>query len=357
MQEYLRFHYDGPMLKASGLLEVDTSILKLGRTLYFGVKDEPPEDKNEVDSGYDHTFKVVSPNYFEDAVKLRIRWIAWKSKEVSLVQRYEADTAEIFSQLKSVCQLPELEKSLEKLKDLPDDWTPSTEDMSRHPIGFMQSLTRRLNIVEQLCCQEQCGGPLFAVGCSGMALFILCTCIESLGRTTGFILYPDWLKAKKTQDEVEEAIEKCSEGDLRKQLACVYREYLSRYGVQKSYQNFFYRCIDEKWRQKLAGTVLVYRNEPPDFKPQISRSIKEVIGYLEDFRHKFAHDLQSLCYIPKGMPDSWNEEYSQTLYLTYQRIFPSGAFETIMSMNFLETLTESVRIATWEWICEHSADT
>jgi len=357
MQEYFRFRYDGPTLKASGLLEVYTSILKLGRTLYFGVKDELPEDKNEVDSGYDHTFKVVSPNYFENAVKLRISWIAWKSKVVLLVQRYEVDTAEIFSQLKGICQLPELKKRLEKLKDLPDDWTPSTKDMSRHPISFIQSLTRRLDIVEQLCCQEQGGGPLFAIGCSGMALFILCTCIESLGRTAGFILYQDWLKATKTQDEVKEAIKKCSEGDFRKQLACVYGEYLSRYGVQKSYRNFFYRCMNEKWRQKLAGTVLVYRNKPPDFEPQISRSIKEVIRYLEVFRHKFAHDLESLCYIPKGIPDSWNEEYAQTLYLTYQRIFPSGAFETIMSMNFLETLTESVRVATWKWICERSADT
>jgi hypothetical protein len=356
MDEYFHFRYNGPELKASGLLKVDTATLKLGRTLYFGVGDELPKDENEVVSGYDHTFTVVSPHCFEDAVKLRIDWIAWKSKVVVLVQRYEADAAEIFNQLKGVCQLSELENQLEKLKDLPDDWTSSTEDRSKHPIRFIQSLTRRLNIVEQLCSQEQSGGPLFAIGYSGMALFILCTCIESLGRTAAFVPYQDWLEAKRTQDEVEEATKKCSEGDFREQFACVYREYLSRRGVQNAYRSFFYRCIDEKWRQRLAGTIIIYRNEPPDFEPQIRMSIEEVIRYLEDFRHKFAHNLESLCYIPKGMPDSWNEEYAQTLYLTYQRIFPSGAFETIMSMNLLETLTESVRVATWKWICERSAD-
>ena len=107
MSKYFRFRFNGVKIKASGALKINPDCLQPGRTLYFGVMDELPDDELEVKSGYNQKFTKVSIDKFPGALKLRINHISWASKVVLLVERYEVDTERLFMPIKDICSMEE----------------------------------------------------------------------------------------------------------------------------------------------------------------------------------------------------------------------------------------------------------
>ena len=357
--ENFRFRYNGLELKASGLLNIDPGILQLGATLFFGVKNELPKEELEVKSGYDHSFISASNKSFEGAVKLRIDWVAWNSKVVLLIKRYETDAENLYNQLRGICDRTEFENRLEILKELPDDWKPSSKGIQTHPIRFIESVVNRLIDTETLI-RNPIRPPILQ---SGLALFILCTCIESLGRNDEFIEYRDWLQDKKKLNEVKEAINDFhkkgieSERDL---LLHVYQLYIARYGFLKTFRNFFHQRLNAEWRSKLGKKITVLVNDPKASEPKASSNIEDLIWFLEDFRNNFAHRFESSYNIPTQaqFPDPIETDPNEIKYVTRQIIFQSGKFKTVeTTSDFLETLIQATKIGLWHWICEQSDTT
>ena len=358
--EQFRFRYSGLELKSSGLLDINVSDLKLGGSLFFGVSNQPPENL-EVKSGYDHSFSHVSRKFFEDSIKLRISWIAWKSKVVILIRRYETNDKKLYEQLKGICSFEEFKDKIEKLKELPEGWTPSTRDVRNHPISFIESLVSRLEVVKELESKELFWFPRMSV--SALALFIVCTCIESLGSKHPFLSYNEWITSKKNEKEVNAVIKKASCEKMSKALLVrVFEEYVKRYGTNNAYRAFF-DSLDDEWKSSLEETFTFLRNEPPNFEAKESKPLPKLRKFLLRFRHAFAHKLEIYFSVPTEM--EWKtfqekfktpnrEVYSGLQFFTAQKVFSSGAFETISTRNFLGTLTQTVRVSLWQWICKHS---
>lgn len=364
--ELLRFRFNGRKLKASGLLEINPKNLKLGSPLFFRVSNQPPKEDLEVKSGYNHNFTYVSTKPFEGSIKLRIDWVAWDSKVVLLTRRYETNEKRLYEQLKlkNYCSFEEFANKIEKLKELPEDWTPSTSDLEKHPINFIESLMYRLNVVEELESKKLFWFPQLSN--SGLALFIICTCIESLGSEHFFMSYIDWIKSKKTEKEVNAIFKKVSNKTSPKELLVrVFEEYNKHHGNNRAYRTFF-DSLGKNWKSKLEKTFYFTRNDPPTFKMKESHSIKKLLDFLLDFRNSFAHRFESIFSLPTPMEwkmfrdkfESINQEtYNQTSFITYQRVLPSGAFETITTRNLLGTLTQAVKYSLWNWICKQSDKT
>jgi len=360
--ELVRFRYNGRELKASGLLEVDWNLLAIGAILFFQVSDQSPPEPLERQSGYDRTFQFVSRERFCGAVKLRIQWITANYDTVLLMgNRYETktDSKEIYRHVKDVCRIEEFEKSFETLANLPDDWVPSTEANATHPLGVIDSVAKRLRSVEWLLSlgfkdTHMPGGP------GTWALFILCTCIESLGRSKPFAEYGDWLKKRETLNEVTDAISQAKGKDnCQKFLSDVLEEYKRLYGFRRAFRNFFETKLDQNIRNEVVSTIHVWRNYPPTFEPKSSSSLEELINYLEELRNSFAHDFESLynAYTQKQiaeLPGNRNENDQTVWYFTNQITLPSGAFETVETKALPETLLKAVRFGLWRWMFEKS---
>lgn len=362
--EQFRFRFNGRYLKATGLLKIAVKNLKLGSPLFFRVSDQIPKEELEVKSGYDHSFTHVSNKPFEGSIKLRISWVSWNNNVVLLIRRYETDEKKLYQQLKDFCSFEEFKDKIEKLKELPDDWNPSTRENRNHPIGFIESLVNRLEIVEKLRSKEVLRFPELAN--SGLALFIICTCIESLGSKHPYLSYYDWITSRKTEKEVDGAIKKISSNITSKVLLVkVFEKYNRLYGNNKSYKAFF-NSLENKWIDRLEGAFSFSRNEPPTFELKESNTLDSLLDFLVGFRNAFAHRLDCHYSLPteiewKNFQDKRKtpnrEAYAQITFGTYQRIFPSGAFETITTRNLLGTLTEAVQFSLWKWICEQSKNT
>jgi len=204
---------------------------------------------------------------------------------------------------------------------------------------------------------------LFPGGAASWALFILCTCAESLGRSSPYFQYGDWLKAKDTVSEVEQAIREQKEMSP-KSLLDIYEFYLVRHGSRRALRNFFDKALDQSLRDKLASTVQVWRNAPPEFKLGGTGNSRydDFINFLEKFRNSFAHDFESRFRIPtsavlKELRDQFqlgDQHVGMPPVFTYQEVFSSGAFETIETSGLTEAMTEAVRAALWSWIVRHS---
>ncbi|MDQ1280657.1 MAG: hypothetical protein QG670_1920 [Thermoproteota archaeon] len=351
----MQFRYNGPELKAAGPLDIKENILKLGLTLFFSIENKHPDDENEVKSGYDHTFTSVSLKNFKDALKLRIHWISWHSKVVLLTRRYDTDIGRLYKQLNGLCDRIELEKQLEPLKEFPDGWVPSTKSIQKHPIGFIEFVVDRLELVEKLVNDTT---KFALLPQSSLALFILCTCIESLGRSRDFVKYENWIKQKQTKTMVKHAFDNFDKNkkDSRDFLIHVLTEYNKHYSTRIASRNFFTTYINDDLREKLVKSIVVIKNKPPNFDSVESSTLKSLLSFLEDFRNNFAHRLVLRYSSPtKALwKELWGEILDEeTKFMGPQITYSSGAFEIIITRsNLLELLTYAVRVGLWHWICE-----
>lgn len=349
---FFRFRYNGPEIKASGLLEIDPETLNPGIPLYFELLETPPEEE-EVKSGYLKAFSSVSLTPFEGSIKLRVNHISWNSKVVLLIRRIEVDDVRLHALLQHLCTLEDFKDRLEKLKDLPDDWTGSTSDWLKHPIGFIRSISRRLEQVVQIQKEARPFSPEVPFSKSGLALFILCTCIETMGRSKEYLFYNDWLTSRRTRQEVTDLIIKHEDEDNLSFLRSIYRDYLDIYGFRRAFYGFFNNQLNEEWQSILASCVSILVNKPPNFEPErIGEPLDDLVRYLEDFRNNFAHHLELNYQIPleKEVPDGWLSSYPEANFMTYQKIFNDGSFETVFTRNLLNSLHLAIRYALWNWI-------
>ena len=355
MRDYFRFRFYGPKIKASGLIEINPIILKLGRTLYFRIENKKPVEDLEVKSGYTQTLTYVSPEPFDNALKVRIYHIAWNSKVVLLVERYEVNELKLYKPLQDLCTFEEFKEKLEKLKDLPDDWTGSTTDWARHPIGIIESIINRLYQVEKIKMEASPTNSDIPFAKSALVLFILCTCIETIGRTNEFISFHDWLRSKRTSKEVRDIILQSKDEEDLKFLKNVYDEYLNLYGFRRAFNNFF-KNLDKEWQDKLSRTVIVITNKPPAYKPISIGGLDNLIQYLEDFRNNFAHKMELIYEVSleRETSDSYKDEfdirYEHTLIGSYQRTFSDGSFQTVLTRNLINQLIQAICFAIYNWI-------
>lgn len=361
LSENFRFRFNGLKIKASGTLEIDPKLLTPGGTLYFKVSDELPDLGEEVKGGYSKTFTSVSSEPFPDSLKLRIHHITGKSKVVLLLDRYETDTKELYKIFESICPFNEFNERVEKLKELPDDWTGSTEDWKTHPIGFIISQVEKIKTIERLQTEAD-KYTWFPLPLSGLVLFILCTSIESIGRTKEFIFFNEWIKSRRTKKEIEEAIKKCYNRNCLKFIQCIHKEYQIIYGFRRAFYNFF-NNLDYDSQQKLSRTIMVTINKPPDYQPvYVENTLDYLVDYLENFRNSYAHDMEFKYsvplkkQIPKEWIESWESEYEETMFgYSFQEIYKDGSFLTISThARLLDTLNLTVRIALWKWIVHHT---
>ena len=248
-----------------------------------------------------------------------------------------------------------------KLKELPDDWKGATEDWKTHPLGFFTSVVDRLKTVDRLVAEAS--DPWFPLAKSGLALFILCTCVESLGRTREFLTYHDWLKSARTRTEVEEAIDRFKNEGSLSFLNSVLEQYQSIFGFRRSFTNFFNNCLTKEWQDRLAKTIDVTINRPPNFIiERVEDPLKNLVEYLEDFRNRFAHGMELIYQvplegeIPNEWKESWNEKFEHIRFFTYQKVYSDGSFKTVTTKNLLGTLNQAIRIALWEWIKNHTRE-
>ncbi len=156
---------------------------------------------------------------------------------------------------------------------------------------------------------------------------------------------------------MKEAIKRASHKGITKDLLIdVHKSYLTKYGVNEAFRNFFFQRLDSQWRNILAETIEVVRNDPPDFQPKKTSSLEDLIRYLVDFRHSFAHGLESHYSLPtKEEARSLRiDNYSEATFFTYQRIYSSGAFETVLTKNLLDSLVQAIQSALWNYILERT---
>lgn len=355
--EPFRFRFNGPLIKASGLLEVDPNILKSGLALYFEVKNENPKEKLELESGYTQTFTRVSSEPFEQSLKLRIYHIAYASKVVLLIERYEIDNDFLYKPFSDLCEYDEFIKIIKRLQELPEDWTGSTGDRLNHPLGFIESIIRRIQQVETIQKEARMFSSEVPIAKSGLALFILCTCIESIGRSNDFIQYYDWLMSRRTRDEVNKHIKTYENEDKLIFLKKIYDEYLNVYGFRRAFYNFFFTHLNGEWQEKLSNTVEITINRPPTFEVERKGgALESLINYLENFRNNFAHHLQLNYSVPlkREIPKEWIESYANASFFTYQYVYDDGSFQTVITRNLVNELKQAIRLALWNWLIKES---
>jgi len=272
---------------------------------------------------------------------------------VLLIQRYEVDDVQLYAPLQNLCNLEEFRVKLEKLKDLPDDWTGSTSDKLRHPIGFIQSLSRRLDQVVQIQKEARLFSPEVPFAKSALALFILCTCIETIGRSKEFLPYHNWLTSKIKRQELTDLIEEHEGEDNLSLLRSIHKEYSNIYGFRRAFNSFFHNHLNKEGQDRLASSVTIIVNKPPNFEPERKgEPLDNLVRYLEDFRNNFAHHLELNYQIPleKEVPDGWVESHSEVLYFTYQKIYDDGSFETVLTRDLVNRLLQAIRFVLWSWI-------
>ena len=334
-------------IKAAGSFDVASSLLKPGKKIFFRVIDAPPELEVERESGYNMKFVSYSETRFDGSVPLRIYHIAHNSKVVLLTHRRETDNQRIFDFLGDLCSQDELYEKLEYLKEYPDKWTASTEDRERHPINIIESIINRISNVESL----EKGGTDWElpIAKSALCLYILYTCIETLAAP--FIPYNNWLKSRISKDEVNEVIEKYKHQSLSDFLINIHEYYLDKYGMTRSIKEFF-NNLDPILQRKFINSIIVFENEPVAKGPKLLTSLNEAVSFLLDFRNSFAHGFVSKYSIPtvSEAEDQYIQNYSGTVFGSYQEIYRNGSFRTYMTRNLLGTMKLIIRHALWDWI-------
>ena len=292
-------------------------------------------------------FVSYSENEFNGSVPLRIYHIAYSSKVILLTARRETDNQKIFTFLGDLCSQDELYRKLEHLKEYPDDWTSSSEDRGNHPINIIESIIKRVNNVERL----EKGGTYgeIPLAISGVCLYILFTCIETLA--VPFIPYNSWLKSRKKKLELQEAIEKNKFHPLNELLINIHDYYLQKYGMTRSIKDFFYK-LDPSMQKRFINSIIVFENIPTAKGPKVLSSLDEGVDFLLDFRNSFAHGFVSKYSIPNvsEAEESEIQNYSGTIFGSYQEINRNGSFRTFMTRNLIGTMKLIIKHALWDWI-------
>lgn len=342
-----RFRYLEKDIKAAGSLEINPELLKPGKKLYLEIADELPDLDEEIQSGYDKKFVSVSEIPLKGSMAFRIYHIAYNSRVILLTRKRDTNIGKIHNFLEDYVSIEDLTEIIVPLTEYPENWTASTENRGSHPISVIESVIKRLEDVEKLETEETDWG--FPVAKSGLCLFILFTCIESLALS--FIPYNGWLLSRRKKEELDDAIARYKSLPSHEFLAKVHNYYLDRYGMARSIKDFFNR-LDPSLKTAFTNSIIIYENDLISNGPRNISSLDEAVDFLLDFRNSFSHGFVSKVNIPLLKEAEFMEldNYSGTVFMAHQEIYKNGSFRTVNTINLIGTMKLIVKHSLWTWI-------
>ena len=61
-------------------------------------------------------------------------------------------------------------------------------------------------------------------------------------------------------------------------------------------------------------------------------------------------DLNYQILLEKEVPDGWLTSYSEASFMTYQKIYDDGSFETVLTRDLVNSLHQAICFTLWSWI-------
>ena len=167
--------------------------------------------------------------------------------------------------------------------------------------------------------------------------YLLLTCFDILGQSTGFSHFGNWLSARRRAEDVS----KLGETDPLVVARALHDQWLAIFGIKNSFYRFINETLDDELRGLLLASVEIKKYPLPPAegaltpRSEIPTTDEEKMRYLYKLRNSFTHEARALPGNHPSQPRQPKRGRGQTI--------EHGVFKSFATSDWPELLIRCVK--------------